>query len=286
MKITAASFLGPRGSFSEEAAQAFFPEELLRPYPTILDCLEATVSGEVDCAVVPIENSIEGSVNLTVDWMGTQQPLSILADLTLPIRQHLLGHEKWPLEEIQRVYSHPQAIAQTRKFLQKELPQAEVIFTNSTSEAAKWVSEHPEEPLAAVGTALAAKLYGLAVRVEAIQDYANNRTRFVVLGRPELGQLFLHHSRLRQVGNKTTLRVMLPEDYPGALHQVLSAFAWRKLNLSRIESRPTKKGLGSYYFFMDVMGSMDEVLMQGVVSEITALGCEVSVLGSYPCYEK
>src|SRR5690606_7079127 len=145
-----------RGSFSEEAAQAFFPEELLRPYPTILDYLEATVSDEVDCAVVPIENSFEGSVNFTEDWMGTQQPLSILADLTLPIRQHLLGHEKWPLEEIQRVYSHPQAIAQTRKFLQKELPQAEVIFTNSTSEAAKWVSEHPEEPLAAVGTALAA----------------------------------------------------------------------------------------------------------------------------------
>lgn len=279
------AFLGPQGSFSEEAARFFFPPPQLVPFPSILDCLEAVWEGKMDGAVVPIENSIEGSVNMTLDWLAEHPELAITAELTMPIQQQIMGARRWEPGRVQKIFSHQQAVAQCREFIRKTYPAAELIYTNSTSEAARHVSLHPEEPWLAIGTRLAAQLYGLVVLHEAAQDYPDNRTSFVVVARDAgwLQDAALPISEGQPV--KTTLVVFLPEDYPGALYQVLAAFAWRKLNLTRLVSRPTKKKLGTYHFFIDVEQAAD-VLMQGVLSELQALGCGVLVLGSYPCFKK
>lgn len=279
------AFLGPQGSFSEEAARFFFPPSQLVPFRSILDCLEAVWEEQVDCAVVPIENSIEGSVNMTLDWLVEHPELCITAELTMPIQQHIMGTRRWEAPQVQKIFSHQQAVAQCREFLRSHYPQAELIYTNSTSEAARHVSLHPDEPWLAIGTRLAAELYGLTLLQEAAQDVPDNRTSFVVVARDDGWLKEASAPETEGLPVKTSLVVFLPEDYPGALYQVLAAFAWRKLNLTRLISRPTKKRLGSYHFFIDVEQAND-VLLEGVISEVQALDCGILVLGSYPCFKK
>ncbi|CCQ94159.1 Prephenate dehydratase [[Clostridium] ultunense Esp] len=280
MKETLA-FLGPSGSFSEEAALSLPYEGERIGYRTIPDCLEAADRGEVNYAIVPIENSIEGSVNQSIDWLIHEVNLTIWAEVVLPIHHGLYVHPRnqgLPFSEIEKIYSHPQAIAQTHRYLRKELSHAEVEFMPSTSEACRLVYESPDKPWAAIGNRRAANLYHLVSRAEEIQDYEENHTRFLMVGREEPS---LPPSPKR----KTTILVTLGADFPGALHQVLSCFSWRKINLSRIESRPTKKGLGSYHFFIDIERPMDAILLPSTFAEIEALGCKVRFLGSYPVYE-
>lgn len=148
---------------------------------------------------------------------------------------------------------------------------------SSTAEGVRIISENPDKPWAAIGTRLAAQKFGLDVLFEHITDHQNNYTRFLLIGSEEI-------SLQRPCNYKTSILVTLPEDYPGALHQVLSAFAWRKINLSKIESRPTKKKLGSYFFFIDIEESMQSVLLPAALAEIEAIGCQVRNLGSYPSY--
>ncbi|WNC16728.1 prephenate dehydratase [Brevibacillus brevis] len=276
------AFLGPRGTFSEEAARSLPVEKPFDyvPYPSIIEVLNAVAREEVTYGIVPIENSIEGTVNSTLDWLIHEVDLPILAELALPITQNLLvakREERLPLSEITRVMSHPQAIAQSFHFIREHMPQAVVENVNSTALAAQMVSEHPEEPWAAIGTRLNADIYPLVVAQPHIQDFSNNYTRFVLVGQEPLA--LPASSR-----EKTTILVTLPEDFPGALYQVLAAFAWRKINLSRIESRPTKKALGSYFFVIDIEQKMDEVLLPGAFAEIEAIGCQVRQLGTYPFY--
>jgi prephenate dehydratase len=278
------AFLGPRGTFTEEAARALTGHAGLRylPYPSIIDVLNGVAKAEVDYGVVPMENSIEGTVNSTLDWLIHEVDLPIMAELALPISQHLLvaeREESLPLSAITKVLSHPHAIAQCHNFLKTYLPHAEVEYTNSTAMAAQTVSEHPHEPWAAIGTRLAPEIYPLSFARQNIEDYSNNYTRFVLVGQPPM-------ELPESASEKTTILVTLPEDFPGALYQVLAAFAWRKINLSRIESRPTKKGLGSYYFVIDIEQKMDDVLLPGAFAEIEALGCQVRQLGTYPFYLK
>ncbi|MBU8714809.1 MULTISPECIES: prephenate dehydratase [Brevibacillus] len=276
------AFLGPRGTFTEEAARTLTQRQPLSlvPYPSIIDVLDAVSNKEVAFGVVPMENSIEGTVNSTLDWLIHEVDLPILAELALPITQNLLvakREQALPLSAITKVLSHPQAIAQSHNFLRENLPHAKIEYMNSTALAAKTVSEHPEEPWAAVGTKLNVEIYPLEFAREQIQDYSNNYTRFVLVGTEPLE--LQASSR-----EKTTILVTLPEDFPGALYQVLAAFAWRKVNLSRIESRPTKKALGSYYFVIDIEQKMDDVLLPGAFAEIEAIGCQVRQLGTYPFY--
>jgi len=278
------AFLGPRGTFTEEAARALTGHAGLQylPYPSIIDVLSGVAKAEIAYGVVPMENSIEGTVNSTLDWLIHEVDLPILAELALPISQHLLvakRAETLAVSAIAKVLSHPHAIAQCHHFLHTHLPHAEVEYTNSTAEAARIVSENPDQPWAAIGTRLAPEIYPLCFARQNIQDYANNYTRFILVGHPPLD---LPDS----ASEKTTILVTLPEDFPGALYQVLAAFAWRKINLSRIESRPTKKGLGSYYFVIDIEQKMDDVLLPGAFAEIEALGCQVRQLGTYPFYLK
>ncbi len=276
------AFLGPYGTFTEEAARAFplNQEVSFHPYGSIMDVFAAVDKGAAEFGVVPMENSIEGSVNATLDWLIHEIDLPIIAELALPISQHLLVAKRevpLSLQDITKVLSHPHAVAQCHNFIQKYLPNAEIEYTNSTALAAQTVSAQPDKPWAAIGTRLSAQIYPLMFARESIEDYTNNYTKFVLVSK-ESAPL------PKSPTEKTTIQVTLPEDFPGALYQVLAAFAWRKLNLSRIESRPTKKGLGSYHFIIDIEQRMDDVLLPGAFAEIEALGCQLRQLGTYPFY--
>jgi prephenate dehydratase len=184
-------------------------------------------------------------------------------------------------QEFVKIVSHPQAIAQCQFTLRNQFPNAELRFADSTAQAARLIKENSDEIWLAIGTRRAAELNGLAVLQENIQDHPNNLTRFLALGRKPKKQC-----KDAAAPCKTSLQVTLPSDYPGALYQVLAAFSWRKINLCRIESRPTKTGLGNYYFLIDAELPADHLLMKGALSEVEALGCQVRVLGSFPCYYK
>ncbi|MFD3449524.1 prephenate dehydratase [Microbacteriaceae bacterium 4G12] len=276
-------YLGPEATFTNIAVQRFFPEEEGIPYTTIPDCIDAVAHGEIDFAVVPLENAIEGSVNITIDYLIHDQPLVIVGEITVPIQQHFLVHpdyaDSW--QETSKVYSHPHAIAQCHKFLSQHLKGVPVEDVTSTSAAARYVTEHPTERAAAIANEAAAKKYGLTIVKHDIHTHKNNHTRFLILHKRSNVD-FAKHGEFR--GEKTTLMITLPSDYAGALYQVLAAFAWRKLNLSKIESRPMKTGLGNYFFLIDVESAYDAVLLPGVKAELEALGCSVTLLGSYSSY--
>ncbi|MCH1626547.1 prephenate dehydratase [Fredinandcohnia quinoae] len=283
MDIKKIGYLGPRATFTAQAVTTLFPEKESKPLVTIPACIDAVVNGEVDVAVVPIENTIEGSVNLTIDYLIHEQPLKIIGEVIIPISQHLMVHpyhsSNW--KEIEGVYSHPHAIAQCHKFLYDEFQHTHFEYTTSTAAAAKYISENPHQKFAAIANELAAKEYGLSIVKRDIHDFENNHTRFVVLHK---NFVELDHVVKESSGNKTTLMITLPSDRAGALHQVLSAFAWRKLNLSKIESRPMKTGLGNYFFLIDIEQRMDDVLIPSTIAELEALECGVKVLGSYPYF--
>ncbi|MFT4412779.1 prephenate dehydratase [Fredinandcohnia humi] len=283
MSISTIGFLGPNATFSAQAVSGLFPNNESKPYRTIPACIDAVVNGEVDAAVVPIENTIEGSVNLTIDYLIHEQPLKIIGEVIIPIKQHLMVHptneQNW--EKINGVYSHSHAIAQCHKFLHSQFPSIQLEYTSSTGAAAKHVSQHPELMLAAIANELAAEEYGLTIVKPNIHDFDNNHTRFVVLHKNMIDlDVYIKNNN----GNKTTLMITLPSDQAGALHQVLSAFAWRKLNLSKIESRPMKTGLGNYFFIIDIEQRLDDILIPSAIAELEALGCGVKVLGSFPYY--
>ncbi|MBO8163843.1 MAG: prephenate dehydratase [Brevibacillus sp.] len=277
------AYLGPAGTFTEEAARVLpLADVQYIPHASIMHALDAVANDEAHFAVVPIENSIEGSVNSTLDCLIHSLELPILAEVALPITQHLVvarREEPLPLSAITKVLSHPHAVAQCHHFLNQHLPQVEIEYTNSTAMAAQLVSQHPEERWAAIATRLSVEIYPLMFVRNNIEDFPNNYTRFVLVGKQPV-------KLPKTEAEKTTILVTLPEDFPGALYQVLAAFAWRKINLSRIESRPTKKGLGSYHFVIDIEQRMDEVLLPGAFAEIEALGCQVRQLGTYPVYLK
>ncbi|TDL34423.1 prephenate dehydratase [Jeotgalibacillus sp. S-D1] len=280
MKI---AYLGPEASFTHHAVTKSFVQDELIPFATIPDCLEALTAGNVDRAVVPLENTLEGSVPITVDYLFHDVDLHITAELVSPIEQHLMvhpdNHNKW--EDITKIMSHSHALAQCHKYLYYRFRGRVFEPSTSTSAAARYVSEHPEETIGAIGNSLAAATYGLDIVEKNIHDFHFNHTRFVVLSStPATEEL-----QLEGATPKSTLMITLPsDDRPGKLHQVLSAFSWRNLNLSKIESRPLKTGLGNYFFIIDVEQSMEGVLINGAIDELEALGCTVKVLGSYKKY--
>lgn len=276
------AYLGPEASFTYLATKGLFPEEWLFPCSTIPECIEAVSDGKVDLAVVPIENALEGSVPLTVDYLFHEANLYVTAEVLSKIQQHLMVHknqvDQW--KNIKAIYSHPHALAQCHKYLFYNFGGVPLNQYSSTAAAAKLVSESPDECIAAIGNYSAAERYGLEVVEQNIHDFHFNHTRFFVLSK--------ENSRMPKEqassGPKTTFMLTLPTDGSGALHQVLSVFAWRKLNLSKIESRPLKTGLGDYFFIIDVLADEEESMMKGAVEELRALGCSVKSLGTYYTY--
>ncbi|RDW21676.1 prephenate dehydratase [Oceanobacillus chungangensis] len=274
-------YLGPKGTFTKLAVDTAFNDEHRRSFTTIPECIDAVDRDEIEIGVVPLENAIEGTVQLTVDYLIHQVRLPVVAEIVVPIQQHLLVRRDFTgeLSELTEIHSHSHAIAQCHQFIHKHLPDANIQFSSSTGKAAELVSES-KDSIAAIGNIIAAKEYGLHVVEENIHDYPNNHTRFLVLAKDQ-SLVSIHHPAQLE---RTTLMITLPSDKSGALHQILSAFAWRKMNLSKIESRPTKTGLGNYFFIIDVDQTYDDVLFPGVKQELEALGCSVDILGTYPVY--
>lgn len=275
-------YLGPKGTFTKLAVDAAFNGVDTKSFKTIPECIDAVEQGDIDIGVVPLENAIEGTVQLTVDYLVHQVRLPIFGELVVPIQQHLLARNDFSgdLSEIKEVHSHSHAIAQCHQYLHQNIPMADLRFRSSTGRAAEIVSTS-KEPIVAIGNSLAAKEYGLKIIKDNIHDYPNNHTRFVVLAKDK------HKIEIKQQASqeRTSLLITMPKDQAGGLHQVLSAFAWRKMNLSKIESRPMKTGLGNYFFIIDVDQPFDDVLFPGVKGELEALGCKVTLLGSYPVYK-
>lgn len=277
----------PAGSVSDEAARHFFggEEAIWKHHRFISDVFLSTVNGMSDYSIIPIENTIEGSVSLHMDWLVHEVDIPIQAEWVYPSIQNLIGRRseaagengKIDYSRITKVISHPVAIAQCLQFLRTHLPHAATEPVSSTAEGVRIVNNNPGAGWAAIGTKTAAANEGLDVIAGKITDHDNNYTRFLLVGSEPYTA---RHSDKK----KTSILITLPEDYPGALHQVLAAFAWRKINLSRIESRPTKKKLGNYYFFIDIDMALDTVLLPAAIQEIEAIGCQVRVLGSYPSF--
>lgn len=277
----------PAGSVSDEAARHLFGQEGLvwKYHRLISDVFMSTVNGVSDYSVIPIENTIEGSVSLHMDWLVHEVDLPIQAEWVYPSIQNLIGSRSSLLNEsgeldlsrVKKVISHPVALAQCLQFLRTNMPGVETEHVSSTAEAVRIVSKDPDSGVVAIGTLTAAKNNKLDVLADKITDHDNNYTRFLLVGDKP-------YEERKSALHKTSILVTLPSDFPGALHQVLSAFAWRKINLSRIESRPTKKKLGNYYFFIDILMPQEEVLLSSALQEIEAIGCQIRVLGSYPSF--
>lgn len=276
-------FLGPAGTFAEEAvwasAGALANDAELVPLPGVHDTVLAVRDGDVDRGLVPIENSIEGSVNTTIDALTLDAPeVAIVGEHILPVRLALIARTPLELGAVEAVVSHPHAIAQCARFLRDELPGARIVPASSTAEAVRTVAEQ-DGPWAAVGGALAAGLYDCTVVRDGIEDEDEHRTRFVWLARdrepwpPAAGGAAFR---------TTILFAGSGDDSPGWLVRCLSEFAFRGVNLSKIESRPRRGGLGHYRFLIDADGRDT----QAPVAEATGAlrhHCElVRVLGSYP----
>jgi prephenate dehydratase len=274
------AFLGPAGTFAEEALRASAPrkggvthEEV--PYPTIFEAVMAVQDGAVDRAVVPIENSIEGSVNATLDALAHEAPdVRIVVEVDHPIHQTLIAPAGVALEDVTRVLSHPQATAQCSRYLSERLPGAAIESTTSTAEGVRAVAGSGE-PWAAIGPRLAADLYGASVLAERIEDYPDNLTRFVWLA--PAGTEPPHPA------TKTSVVFWGFNDLsPGALMRVLGEFAERDINLTKIESRPRRVAIGHYMFFADCEGAADDPAVAGALEALRGQVEVLRVLGSYP----
>ena len=275
MKI---AFLGPEASFTQLTAKQLFPNEELIPKANILDCFLAVQNNEVDKAVVPLENSIEGTVSMTLDYLYQTSEIRVEAEAVMPIAHHLMIH---PSQEndtaIEKIYSHPQALAQSFHFLNQNYPDVPKQDFASTAAAAKRVSENPDRKIAAVANKFAAELYGLKIINDNIHDVEENHTRFIVISKTEN----TYQNEMQSIGKKTAMLITLPQDHAGGLHQVLSVFAWRNMNLSKIESRTLKTKLGNYFFFVTVVGDWNNVLYINSIDELRAIGADVKFLGNY-----
>lgn len=267
-------YLGPPGTFSEEAVArcdlAAGGEAV--PFPTFADAYRALARGELDGALLPIENSIEGSVGTNLDLLvGEPGPL-IRRELLLPVRQHLLARPGTRLADVQRVLSHPQPLGQCSRFLRDSLPGALLEPTHSTADAARKIAAG-EPGAAAIGAAAAAARYGLAILAESIQDVDENVTRFVLLARSD---------EAPTGRDRTSIAFTLDRDRPGGLYEVLGEFARRGLNLSKVESRPMKAALGHYVFFLDFEAHRLDPAGADALAGVRALAHRMFLLGSYP----
>ncbi|MDA0264003.1 MAG: prephenate dehydratase [Chloroflexi bacterium] len=264
-------FLGPLGTYSEEAALIYEPTAG-QTYPTISAVGEAVVAGEVDEGVVPIENSLAGSVIFTLDLLISQPALFIRGEIDLPIEHYLLTKPGTDPADIKVIYSHPQALSQCREYLEKNYPQAEQMASLST---VLCVTDalNSSVPAAAISPRRASELYDVEILDRSIQDVAANVTRFAVIGKSD-------HAPTGR--DKTSMAFTFEVDTPGLLYRVLGEFAERGINLFKVESRPTKQMLGEYIFWVDCGGHREESPMKEALAALSEPISMLRVLGSYP----
>ncbi|MEC9309567.1 MAG: prephenate dehydratase [Chloroflexota bacterium] len=269
------AYLGPVGTYTEEAALLYGPDNVLTPYPTISGIGLAVSSGETDQGVVPIENSLEGSVTYTLDLLITQSGLSICNEIVIPIEHYLMSLQGTIAKDIEVIYSHPQALAQCRIYLDANYPSAQRTASLSTV-AAVTDMKNSNVPAAAIAPHRASVLHNVEIIGSDIQDNTNNLTRFVVLDKTD------HAS----TGNdKTSICFSFDNDSPGSLYSTLGEFAERGINLNRVESRPTKESLGQYIFLIDCDGHREDTTVRNAIEGILSKVSMLKVLGSYPKWE-
>ena len=273
------AFLGPVGTYTHDAARSF-ASRLGIEEPNMLECtsfdevFDCVDRGRAAYGVVGKENSLEGSVTATLDNFAFRSSAVILGEKVVDIHHCLVVHPEAKLEDIRTVASHPQGLAQCRRFLNEKLPGRSTLTTSSTAESARLAASDPT--VAGIANALAAELHGARVAEREIEDHFGNQTSFALIGRPGSA------SQLKGEKHKTTLALFLRADKAGTLNMILSEFAYAGINISMIQSRPTKQELGDYMFFIEFEGSVNDLEVQ------TALNClrlklrEVKVLGSYP----
>jgi prephenate dehydratase len=276
---TRIAYLGPAGTFSEEAALLYRgdrPLELV-PYASIAAVVSATETRMAEEGIVPIENSIEGSVSATLDVLVHESNLRIKRELLIPIHHYLLAKPGVKATEARVLFSHPQAVGQCRRFVDRCLPKVEVVAALSTAKAVEDMLAY-EAPAVAIATKRAADLYGASVLAENIQDQQSNVTRFVVLAvddSPPTGR------------DKTSLSFTVPEDFrPGVLVAVLEEFARRGISLTKIESRPTRRVFGTYIFLLDLVGHRTDPVVAEALETIRPKTSTLKIFGSYPQYQE
>ncbi len=266
-------YLGPEGTFTHEAALLYVKGKGMElvEYQTIPDLIYGVDEGQIDHAVVPMENSVEGTVNITVDMIIHEVSVYITGELVLPVHHCLLAKPGVQLDELKVVLSHPQALAQCRRFLYERLRGVELRATSSTAAAAREVVVGPRE-WGAIGSKHAARVFGLDIIEENIEEHDGNCTRFVVLSRQQC----------QPTGYDKTTIAFSVDHRPGSLYHALRLFAERGINLTKIESRPMKTSLGEYLFLVDFEGHMRDAVVQEALDELASQSRHFVVLGSYP----
>ena len=264
------AYLGPEGTFTQQAALKHFGESAISlPMAAIDEVFREVEAGAVNYGVVPVENSTEGVINHTLDSF-MDSGLKICGEVVLRIHHHLLVEETTRRDKVSRIYSHPQSFAQCRKWLDAHYPQAERIPVSSNAEAARLVKT--EWHSAAIAGDMAAKLYGLTRIAEKIEDAPDNSTRFLIIGNQDVPQS----------GEDKTSIVVAMRNQPGALHELLEPFHRHQIDMTRLETRPSRSGVWNYVFFIDFKGHHHEPRVAAVLEEVRLRAAEVKVLGSYP----
>jgi len=271
LEETRVAFLGPRGTFCEQAAREHFRDlnAIFDERPSIADIFRSVGVREADSGVVPIENSNEGSVMATLDLLG-ESDLKISGEVILRIKHNLIARPDTELDEISEVASHPQALAQCHQYLKENLPSAKLVESRSTAEAVKLASER--NGIAAIGTELAAQLYGMTILASGIEDNRENHTRFFVLSWDD------HEP----TGRDRTSVLFSVRHHPGSLYEALGVLSARMINLTKIESRPARGKPWEYVFFCDFEGHRKDLKCQEALEELQGKTVDLKVLGSYP----
>lgn len=277
------AYLGPRGSFADAATRAYLGIDAsdtpnMVPATSVQAALDAARAGDVDRALVPIENSVEGSVSVTLDELANGRRLVIVDEVVLPVQFALMARPGTKLSEVTHIATHTHAQAQVRRWLEANLPNASVMPSMSTAAAASAIADGTAPFDAAIAQNLAAEIYGLEVLADEIGDTADAFTRFVVVQLP--GSLSAPTG-----ADKTTLSLFIHQDQPGALLAILTEFAIRGVNMTRIESRPTRKQLGDYYFSVDVEGHVADARVSEALMGLHRVCLDVRFLGSYPRHD-
>ena len=270
------AYLGPAGTFTQQAllTQADLSTLTHVPLPTIRSVLEATSSAETDLGFTAIENSIEGAVNATLDALAFELDLLIQREIVHPVEMCLLAHTNVSTDDIQRVVSFPHAAAQCHQFLARSLPGATIVAANSTADAARELAEKGDRTSSVIATALAASTYGLKILARHIEDHPENHTRFVTVAREGIPAPTGH--------DKTSIVTFQRANQPGSLVNILQEFSARSINLTHLQSRPTKRELGDYCFLIELEGHVADERIADCLKNVQAKQAHVRFLGSYP----